>query len=87
MTATMCPSIGRLDDDGSIFFGFGYHGNGVDTATWVGKQLADWIGKGREPEGLPAIIRGLSRKYPFPALRMSYLKFGLFVSRQLDRFG
>ncbi len=87
MTATMCPSIGRLDDDGSIFFGFGYHGNGVDTATWVGKQLADWIGKGREPEGLPAIIRGLSRKYPFPALRMSYLKFGIFVSRQLDRFG
>lgn len=86
-TATLCPSIGQLDDDSSIFFGFGYHGNGVNTATWTGKQLADWIGKGREPDELPAIVRGLSRKYPLPALRMRYLGLGIFLSRQLDRFG
>ena len=86
-TATLCPSIGLLDDDNSILFGFGYHGNGVNTATWTGKQLADWIGTGREPARLPAIVRGLSRKYPLPALRMRYLALGIFLSRQLDRFG
>ncbi|NCF51871.1 FAD-dependent oxidoreductase [Gammaproteobacteria bacterium] len=86
MTASLCPTLGRLDNDDSVFFGFGYHGNGVNTATWTGKQLADWIGNGREPEGLPAIVRGLSRKYPLPGLRKGYLGLGLFVSRQLDRF-
>ena len=85
-TATLRPSIGQLDDD-SVFFGFGYHGNGVNTATWTGQQLAEWIGKGREPDGLPAIVRGLGRKYPLPALRMRYLGLGIFLSRQLDRFG
>lgn len=86
MTARLCPSIGQLDDDDSVFFGFGYHGTGVNTATWTGKQLADWIGTGREPGDIPAIVRGLSRKYPLPALRKAYLGFGIFVSRQLDRF-
>lgn len=87
MTASLCPTIGQLEDDDSVFFGFGYHGNGVNTATWTGKQLASWIGKGREPDELPAIVRGLSRKYPLPGLRQTYLRFGIFVSRQLDRFG
>ena len=87
MTASMCPSLGRLEEDDSVFFGFGYHGNGVNTATWTGRQLAYWLAHGREPDGLPAIIRGLSRKYPLPALRKSYLGLGIFLSRQLDRFG
>lgn len=86
MTASLCPSMGQLDDDGSVYFGFGYHGNGVNTATWTGKQLANWIGKGREPDELPAIVSGLSKRYPLPALRQSYLRFGIFVSRQLDRY-
>ena len=85
-TASWRPSIGQLDADDSVFFGFGYHGNGVNTATWTGKQLASWIGKGREPDGLPAIVRGLSRKVPLPALRKSYLGLGIFLARQLDRF-
>jgi len=87
MTASLCPTLGQLEDDNSVFFGFGYHGNGVNTATWSGRQLADWIGKGREPAELPAIVRGLSRRYPLPALRKSYLGLGIFLSRQLDRFG
>jgi glycine/D-amino acid oxidase-like deaminating enzyme len=87
MTATLCPTIGQLATDNSVYFGFGYHGNGVNTASWTGRQLANWIGKGREPSELPAIVRGLSRRYPLPGLRQSYLRFGIFLSRQLDRIG
>ena len=68
-TASLCPSIGLLDEDDSVYFGFGYHGNGVNTATWTGMQLARWLAKGRAPEGLPAIVRSLSRKFPLAAIR------------------
>jgi glycine/D-amino acid oxidase-like deaminating enzyme len=87
MTASLRPTLGRLEEDHSVWFGFGYHGNGVNTATWTGKQLADWIGSGTEPRGLPTIVRGLSRKYPLPGLRKGYLGLGIGLSRQLDRFG
>ncbi|MDH4124521.1 MAG: FAD-binding oxidoreductase [Gammaproteobacteria bacterium] len=87
MTASLCPTIGQLAADNSVYFGFGYHGNGVNTATWTGQQLANWIGTGREPKELPAIVRGLSRRYPLPGLRQTYLRFGIFLARQLDRIG
>lgn len=86
-TATLCPSIGRLDNDDTVFFGFGYHGNGVNNATWAGGQLARMIGTGGVPDSIPRIVRGLSRRYPLPALRKTYLRLGIFAARQLDRFG
>ena len=86
-TAALRPSIGQLADDASVYFGFGYHGNGVNTASWTGQQLAEWVGEGRQPEGLPAIVTGLHRRYPLPAFRRSFLRFALFAARQLDRYG
>ena len=84
VTATMAPSVGRLDGDSSILFGYGYHGNGVNTATWTGKQLADWIGSGTEPR-LPAIVRGLTGRFPLAPLRLKYLRAGIALSAWLDR--
>lgn len=84
MTGSMRPAIGRLDGDSGVYFGFGYHGNGVNTATWAGKQLADWIGSGAEPPRLPAIVKGLPRRYPLPALRRAWLRTGLAVANWLD---
>ena len=84
MTASLRPGIGRLTDDPFTFFGFGYHGNGVNTATWAGKQLADWIGRGRAPDDLPRFARALPRRYPVPALRRAYLRTGLTVANWLD---
>jgi glycine/D-amino acid oxidase-like deaminating enzyme len=86
-TATLCPSIGRLDGDDTVYFGFGYHGNGVNNATWTGSQLAEMIGTGSVPDSVPQLVRGLSRRYPLPALRKSYLRLGIFAARQMDRFG
>ena len=86
MTASLRPAIGRLTDDPFTFFGFGYHGNGVNTATWAGKQLADWVACGRAPDDLPRFVRELPRRYPLPALRRAYLRAGLAVAGLLDRF-
>ena len=79
LTRRLTPSIGRLSDDPSVFFGFGYHGNGVNTSTWSGKQIADWLAtKPRQdasaPESLPVMVRGLAPRFPFPALRRFYVQ-------------
>jgi|TARA_B110000196_G_scaffold62667_1_gene52341 glycine/D-amino acid oxidase-like deaminating enzyme len=77
-TRRLTPSIGRLDDDPSVFFGFGYHGNGVNTSTWTGLQLAKWLGKygnnNQIPRNLPNLVQGLSPKFPLSALRRYYLQ-------------
>ena len=86
MTGSMVPSIGCLEDDDSVYFGYGYHGNGVNTATWTGKQLADWIGSGSSPD-LPEIVKGMARKFPFASQRLRYLRAGIALSSWLDRRG
>ena len=83
------PAIGQLADDASVFYGFGYHGNGVNTATWTGKQLADWAGQsspGHEgtPDQIPVVARGLTRRFPFPGLRRRYLQGALTWYRFRD---
>ena len=89
LTRRLTPSIGRLDDDPSVFFGFGYHGNGVNTATWTGKQLADWIGASRigdrrKPRTLPAAVIGLSDRIPIAALRPFYAQARIAAFRFTD---
>jgi glycine/D-amino acid oxidase-like deaminating enzyme len=86
MTGSLVPSIGRLGEDDTVYFGYGYHGNGVNTATWTGKQLADWIGSGHSPV-LPEIVQGMGRKYPLPRHRLKYLRAGIALSSLLDRRG
>ncbi len=84
-TASRCPSIGHLDDDASVFFGYGYHGNGVNTATWAGRQLATWIATGRKP-AMPEIVTGLGGRFPLPALRLKYLEIAIALATLRDRY-
>ncbi len=88
-TRRLTPSIGRLDDDASVYFAFGYHGNGVNTATWAGKQLAAWVGLGgvRQAPALPAPVRGLPARFPLAALRLSYLQARIAWLGLKDRCG
>lgn len=90
-TRRLTPSIGRLDDDPSIYFGFGYHGNGVNTATWTGERLALWLGKsgmaGSRPSNLPALVQGLSPRFPLAALRLHYLRARIGWLSMKDRIG
>lgn len=89
ITLRLTPSIGRLPQDPSVLFAYGYHGNGLNTATWSGKQLADWIGRsgakaGSSPETVPVMMRGISRRFPLAAMRLRYLQARLAVFRIQD---
>ena len=83
------PSIGRMPEDASIYFGYGYHGNGVNTATWSGRELARWLAGNESsddllPNHLPAVIRGRSPRFPLAFLRRQYLRAGMAFYRLRD---
>lgn len=83
------PSIGRRPQDRSIYFGYGYHGTGVSTASWTGRELARWLtgaagGDTLVPTHLPAILRGRSPRFPLAFLRRQYLRAGLAYYRLRD---
>ena len=81
MTRRLTPALGLLDDDPSVLFGYGYHGTGVSTATWAGKQLAAWAASGRieAPRTVPQVMRGLPGVFPLPRLRLRYIQ-GIIAS-------
>ena len=89
-TLNLRPSIGRMPEDKSIYFAYGYHGNGVNSATWSGRELADWLagrnsGKNLLPIHLPAIVRGRTPKFPLAFLRRQYVRAGLGFYKLRDR--
>ncbi len=90
--ANLRPSIGRMPEDPSVYFAFGYHGNGVNTATWSGREVARWLvdpagGDDVLPRHLPAIIRGRPPRFPLAFLRRQYLRAGLAAYRLRDWLG
>ena len=89
ITLRLVPSIGRLEDDPGVYFAYGYHGNGVNTATWSGAQLAEWLASGRPepPASLPAMLQGLSPRFPMARLRLRYLQARLGLFRLQDAAG
>lgn len=89
ITLRLTPCLGRLEDDPSVLFAYGYHGNGLNTSTWCGQQLASWIGQsgagyGRYPEAVPRMMRGISRRFPLAPLRLKYLQARLAIFRLQD---
>ena len=85
MTRDLTPAIGRLTDDPSVYFGFGYHANGLNTAPWAGRALARLIaGNQRDVDQLPRVLTGLPPRFPFAALRLWYLRAALAYYRWLD---
>jgi glycine/D-amino acid oxidase-like deaminating enzyme len=92
MTNGLRPAIGKFPDDATVMFGFGYHGNGVNTATWTGRELAYWLAGSNashrtEPQHLPALVRGLPPRFPIPALRRVYARLGMMYYRLKDMLG
>ena len=86
VTRRLTPAVGCLDDDPSVSFGFGYHGNGVNTAPWVGMRLARVASGAIAPEAVaPALMRGLPGRFPFPALRLWALRAAYVGCRLHDR--
>ncbi|MEM7215466.1 MAG: FAD-binding oxidoreductase [Pseudomonadota bacterium] len=88
-TSQLRPAIGRLPEDPTVYFGFGYHGNGVNNATWTGRELARWIAGNNDrtnplPSHLPTIVQGMAPRFPFPRLRRYYAMAGVGWHRFKD---
>ena len=87
MSRKLTPSVGRLDEDPSIWYGFGYHANGVNTAPWVGRILARAIaGRADLSKELPVALRGMPPRFPSSgarrwALRGAYLWYRIQDAR------
>ncbi|MEM7207717.1 MAG: FAD-binding oxidoreductase [Pseudomonadota bacterium] len=91
-TRNFRPSIGRMPEDKSIYFGFGYQGTGVNNATWTGRELAKWLAGEHasddlDPRHLPAVYRGRAPKIPLAFLRRQYVRLGLAAYKVRDVIG
>lgn len=87
VTRRLSPCIGRLEDDESVWYGFGYHGNGVCNAPWAGMMIArNLAGANRDLAGIPEVMRGLSPGFVFPGLRLWMLRAAYAYYRVKDAF-
>lgn len=83
LTRDRVPAAGALENDPSVWFGFGYHGNGVNTAPLTGQRLARLVAGVDAPRDvLPRVMHGLPARLPASALRPwllrgTYLALGL----------
>ena len=85
VTERLTPSVGCLEDDPKVWYAFGYHANGVNTAPWTGMMLARLIaGSNRGLAELPAAMAGLAPRFPFAALRRWYLRGAFLYYRITD---
>ncbi|MGH6947857.1 MAG: NAD(P)/FAD-dependent oxidoreductase [Kiloniellales bacterium] len=71
----LVPYVGPIEGLPHAWTALAYHGNGVAMTSWTGSRLAD-LAAGVEgaAEGIPAVMRGPMRRFPFPALRKLYLR-------------
>lgn len=81
-TSRLTPSVGLLPGDATIGFGFGWHGSGINGAQVGARFLAEVLA-GKPERHIPAPLRGLAPRLPFPGLRPCYVGAmqGLFAVR------
>ena len=75
MSRKLAPSLGQDRDDASLYYSYGYHANGVNSAPWSGRAMARLIaGEAGAQAAIPAIMRGQSPRFPLAGLRVWYLR-------------
>jgi glycine/D-amino acid oxidase-like deaminating enzyme len=88
----LAPSVGRVADDPTVYYGFGYHGSGVVAAPLAGRYIARAIGASNSGDvDAPSPFSGLPPRFPVPGLRRPALAMvyaGYTVKEWLkDRLG
>ncbi|PPR41652.1 MAG: Gamma-glutamylputrescine oxidoreductase [Alphaproteobacteria bacterium MarineAlpha5_Bin12] len=84
-TREFSPSLGKIPNE-QIYHSFGYHANGVNTAPWCGKELANFIGGSNHNEmRISKIFQGLPKKFPLPFLRLFLLKIVYIYYSLIDK--
>ena len=85
VTNKFSPSIGKIEDD-EIYYSFGYQANGVNTAPWSGNELAKLIVSNSKDLNISKLYKGLPSKFPFPKLRLFYLRLALAYYKYMDKY-
>ena len=87
VTVTTCvPGSINLFEDEEIYYSFGYHANGVNTAPWAGKELANLIaGSNTKKLQISNLYLGLPKKFPLPFLRLVYLRLAYLYYNFIDK--
>jgi len=84
VTTKFTPSIGKIKED-EIYYSFGYQANGVNTAPWSGNKLAKLITSNSKNLNISKFYKGLPIKFPFPKLRLLYLRLYLIYCSIIDK--
>ena len=85
MSQKLTPSIGKLENE-EIYYGFGYHGVGVSSAPWTGKQLSKLVFSSNSKDlNISKIYKGLPKKFLFPKLRTFYFKLAVLFFNIKDK--
>jgi len=85
MSQKLTPSIGKLENE-EIYYGFGYHGVGVSSAPWTGKQLSKLVFSSNSKDlNISKIYIGLPKKFIFPKLRIFYFKLAVLFFNIKDK--
>ena len=86
LSQKLSPSIGKIDNE-EIYYSFGYHGVGVSTAPWAGKQLSKLVFSSNSKDlNISKIYKGLPKKFIFPKLRVFYYKLAVLFYRIKDKY-
>ena len=86
MSQKLTPSIGKIENE-EIYYGFGYHGVGVSTAPWFGKQLSKLVFSSNSKDlNISKVYKGLPKKFIFPKLRILYFRIAVLFYNIKDRF-
>ncbi|WP_075522877.1 NAD(P)/FAD-dependent oxidoreductase [Candidatus Pelagibacter communis] len=85
MSQKLSPSIGKIDNE-EIYYGFGYHGVGVSSAPWTGKQLSKLVFSSNSKDlNISKIYKGLPKKFIFPRLRVFYFRLAVLFYNIKDK--
>ena len=85
MSQKLTPSIGKIENE-EIYYGFGYHGVGVSTAPWTGKQLSKLVFSSNSKDlNISKIYKGLPKKFIFPKLRVFYFRLAVIFYNIKDK--
>lgn len=79
------PHVGPLPDDPTVLIGMAYHGNGVALAGWSGQALAR-LAAGSAAATVPALMRRPLPRFPWPRLRLLYLRAAYSGYQWLDEW-
>ena len=85
MSQKLTPSIGKIKNE-EIYYGFGYHGVGVASAPWTGKELSKLVYSSNSKNlNISKIYKGLPKKFIFPKLRIFYFRLAVLFYNIKDK--